>query len=107
MFNLIGKALAQNALPTIARIDTANFGDVIGGIINVALYVGGGIAVLYLIYGGIMYVTAGAEQEKATSARTIIVNAIIGVVIIALAMILMSWVTGAIEPVTGGSTQSF
>lgn len=103
MFNLIGKALAQvkQNVPAIPVVPSdTKFSTLVGGIINIALYVGGGIAVLYLIYGGITYVTAGADQEKATQARTIIVNAIIGIVIIALALVLVNWITSAITPAT-------
>jgi hypothetical protein len=96
MFNFIGRALAQTA-PRIPTIDAnTSFASVVGRVIGIALFVGGGIAVLYLIYGGISYVTAGGDQEQATQARTIIVNAIIGVVIIALALVLVTWATKAI-----------
>jgi len=109
MFNLIGKALAQQTIPKIPSVpSTTSFSTLVGGIINIALYVGGGIAVLYLIYGGITYVTAGADQEKATQARTTIVNAIIGIIIIALALVLVNWVTSAITPATtSGGVQNF
>lgn len=110
MFNFIGKALAAVA-PTIPTVPSdVKFADVVGRFINIALYVGGGIAVLYLIYGGITYVTAGADQEKATQARTTIVNAIIGIIIIALAIVLVTWATGAISGITtgtGGGTPNF
>lgn len=106
MFNLIGRALAQTA-PVIRIVDNASFNQVITGIINVALYVGGGIAVIFLIYGGITYVTAGGDQEKATQARTIIVNAIIGVIIIALALVIIRWVTTAITGVGTGTSGNF
>ena len=110
MFNFIGKALAQQNIPGIPTVpSTATFDSVVIRIIDIALFVGGGIAVLYLIYGGVTYVTAGGDQEKATQARTIIVNAIIGVVIIALALTLVTWVGGALSGVTnaGGGNFSF
>ncbi len=101
MFNLIGKALAQaasgGAAPAIPAVTNLQFAGAVQWIINIALFTGGGIAVIYLIYGGITYVTAGGDQEKATQARTIIVNAIIGVIIIALALVMVKWVTGAIR----------
>ena len=94
MFHLVGRAMAQ--APAIPQITNLTFGNAIQLVINIALYVGGGIAVIYLIYGGITYVTAGGDQEKATQARTIIVNAIIGIVIIALALVMVTWATHAI-----------
>lgn len=95
MFDLIGKAAAAS-IPPIPSLSTPTFGGFFTRIVNVALYVGGGIAVIYLIYGGIMYVTAGGDQEKATAGRTAIVNAIIGIIIIALAIALVTWIGSAL-----------
>lgn len=101
MFNLIGKALAAE-VPTITQLpkDTG-FGTYFSQILGIILYVAGGLAVFYLIYGGIMYVTAGGDQEKATQARTAIVNAIIGIIIIALALTIVTWTNNAAIKATG------
>ena len=42
------------------------------------------VAILYLIWAGIMYITASTDEEKAKKARTAIYNAIIGIIIIVL-----------------------
>ena len=55
------------------------------------------IAVIYLIYGGILYNTAGGDAEKATKGRTALVNAIIGIVIIALAIMIVRWVSSIVN----------
>ena len=87
---------AGSQIPGITLVpDTINFQQYFTRIINVALYIGGAIAVIYLIWGGISYVTAGGDQAKADSARLIIVNALIGIVIIALALVLVTWVSHA------------
>ena len=61
-------------------------------IINVLLVVVGILAVIYLIYGGIMYITAGGDAEKANKGRVAITNAIIGIVIIMLALAIYNFV---------------
>ena len=101
MFNLIGKAAAQAAIPTLAPTTGNTFAAFVTHILAIALYLGGVLAVLYLIWGGVIYVTAGGDQEKATQARTAIVNAIIGIVIIALALVLVNWVGAAAVATTG------
>ncbi|PIP21768.1 MAG: hypothetical protein COT67_01870 [Candidatus Tagabacteria bacterium CG09_land_8_20_14_0_10_41_14] len=53
-------------------------------IVGTILMVAGIIAFLYLIYAGIMYMTAGGDAEKAQGARTAILNTIIGIVVIIL-----------------------
>ena len=53
-------------------------------IIGWILLIAGIVAVIYLIYGGYQYLTAGGDPERATKAKTTIINAIIGIIIIAL-----------------------
>ena len=50
------------------------------------LGIAGGVAVLYLIYGGIIYITGG--EKGAEKGKAVIVNAIIGIAIIALATVI-------------------
>lgn len=56
--------------------------------------IGFGIAVIMLIWGGIMYMTAGGNDEKSTKARKLIINAIIGIAIIFAATFILSLVAG-------------
>ena len=48
-------------------------------------FVAGVLAVVYLIYSGILYLTAGGNPDQAKKGQQGIINAIIGLVIIALA----------------------
>lgn len=60
-----------------------------------ALAIVGIIAVLYLIFGGVTYITAGGDAEKAGKGRVAITNAIIGIIIIMAAFIIYTAVIGA------------
>lgn len=60
-------------------------------IIDWALYIGGAIAVIYIIYGGIIYITSAGDQEKTKQARTTVTNAIIGIIIISLSAVILAW----------------
>ncbi|GEM_PF-1057708 len=53
----------------------------------------GGVAVLFLIYGGLQYVTAAGNKDRADSAKRTILYATIGLVIIVLARVIISLVT--------------
>jgi hypothetical protein len=94
MFELIGNAKAQwtNLLP-ISPID-ANTGIevTVGNILTLITWLAGVLAVVYLIYSGILYITAGGDAEKATKGRTGVINAVIGIIIILLALLIISWV---------------
>ena len=52
------------------------------------------VAFIYLIISGINYITAGGDAEKATKARTGILNAIIGIIVIVLAFIIIRFAIG-------------
>jgi len=69
--------------------------DIVDNLVKIVLIGAGIIAVLYLIYGGIMYITAGGDAEKATKGRTAITNAIIGIIIIAAAFAIYTLAAGA------------
>lgn len=97
MFNLIEKAYAATIIPTITPTTLGpglGIKDLVEKIASWVLYAGGAIAFIYLIYGGILYITAGGDAEKATKGRTAIINAVIGIIIIFLALVIIRWVTG-------------
>ncbi len=81
---------------------TGTPGEIIDRIISVVLWVVGILAVVYLIWGGIIYVTAGGDAEKAGKGRTAITNAIIGIIIVSLALIIYKAVVGGLTGGVGG-----
>lgn len=52
---------------------------------EILLRLGGLAAVVFVIYGGFQYLTSQGEPDKAKAARTTIINAIVGLVIVTLA----------------------
>jgi hypothetical protein len=68
-------------------------------LINIAriiTYISGGLSVLFIVYGGVRYLTSGTEKD-AGDARTIVQNAIIGLVITVIAYAIISIVTGLLS----------
>lgn len=59
---------------------------VLENIANWLFGLAGALAVLFLIYGGITYIVGGAKAEE--TAKKLIMNSIIGLVVIALAYVL-------------------
>jgi hypothetical protein len=56
--------------------------DVLGFAMNVVFYVGISLTVIFLIIGGIRYITSGGDKTGVEGARGAITNAIIGFVIV-------------------------
>ena len=65
-------------------------------ILNYFLGILGLIAVAFLIYAGVLMVTAGGNDEQIGKARKIITYAVIGIVIILLSWTIVTWVSAAL-----------
>ncbi len=99
VFALAPVALAQFSTPSAGGTGLPNetrFSDFVMRIINIALAVAGLIAVLFLIIGGFRYITSAGNEETAESAKKIIINAIIGVVVIILSFVIVRVISNAL-----------
>ncbi len=61
-------------------------------IINYLSLVGGILAVIFLIVGGYKYITSGGDANKTSSAKSTIVYALIGLVVVVLAQVVVRFV---------------
>ena len=87
-------ASAQNFDSLRLDFFQGSFGSVFRTILNFFLLIAGLAAFFFIVYGGFVYLTAGGDAAKATQGRTYIVNAVIGVVIIAASFALARYITG-------------
>jgi hypothetical protein len=53
------------------------------------IYIAGVLAFLYLVYSGILYITAGGNSDQAKKAQLGLINAIIGIVIVVLSYVIL------------------
>lgn len=58
------------------------FKNGVGTIINLVFFLAAAAAIIYLIWAGVKYITAGGDTKKAGEARTAIINAVIGIAVI-------------------------
>lgn len=68
----------------------ASLGTVIGNIINIVLGLLGFVLVILIIWAGVEWMTAGGDEKKVTTAKTRLLNSIIG-----LAIVLAAWVVAS------------
>ena len=68
---------------------TQKINDLIRSVINLLSAIVGVIAVIMIIVGGLRYITSGGNDTSVTSAKNTILYAIIGLIIVALAQILV------------------
>lgn len=90
---------ALNAGSTTAagpgNCDGVHNGVTVEGIVKVAVqiisWIVGVAAVIMVIVGGLQYVTSGGDSGKVTSAKNMIMYALIGLVIVALAQVIVNF----------------
>jgi hypothetical protein len=75
-----------------------------GSIIQVIWQIFAVLLMLYIIYGGFLYMTAGGETKKLDEAKSWIKNGIIGFIICMLAYFLTSFVIDQLAAVTETSS---
>jgi len=96
LFNFIGRVHALQILPggESAGWTLEDFfgksGSLLDNVLNIALTLGGGIAVIFVLIGAFYYFTAYGNEEKANKGKTTITWALIGVAVIVLSKLLIN-----------------
>ena len=85
------------------QASTDNFQTLLSNVINIFTVVVGIIAVIMIIVGGLRYITSGGESSKVGGAKTTIIYALVGLVVVALAQLLVHFVLSQSANVTAGS----
>lgn len=67
-----------------------DFPTLITQIISWVLYIAAILAFIYLVISGITFITAGGNAEQAKKGQTGLIYAIIGIIVIALAYVLLT-----------------
>jgi hypothetical protein len=96
-------SITTGASTEVCPDQTSKFDSIIRSILIFLSAVVGFVAVVMLIFGGFRYVTSGGNSESISKAKNTIIYALIGLVIVALAQIIVQFVlnkavTGATPP---------
>lgn len=73
---------------------------VIAGILKTIISIAGIVAVVYILIGGTQYITALGDPGKIQKARTTILYACIGLIVCALAFVIVNWTIGVTDKAT-------
>ena len=74
---------------TPTQTTTGSWQGVLTSVINIIIMVAGALAVIYLIYSGILYITAAGNPDSAKKGQQGIINAVIGIVIVVAAFFIV------------------
>lgn len=78
----------------VINFSLGNIWDVVSNVVRIALGLAGYLAVIFIIVGGIMFITSQGEPDRLKTARSILVNAILGLVIAVLASAIVAFIAG-------------
>ncbi len=109
-FLLVGVSYLITAVPALAQTDLNPIGVtdpriLIGRIINAILGIVGSLALLAFIVGGLTWVTSAGNDEKVKKGQEKINWATIGLVIIFLAYVIVSFLITSLTGQNGGVTE--
>lgn len=74
--------------------------SLIGTVINIFSIVVGVVSVIMIIIGGLKYITSGGDSANVTGAKNTILYALVGLVIVALAQIIVRFVLQKVSTAT-------
>ncbi|MFA5135146.1 MAG: hypothetical protein WC505_05195 [Patescibacteria group bacterium] len=81
-------------------LGTADLESTVISIVQWALGFLGLIAVIFILYGGFTWMTAGGNEDKISTAKKIITAAVIGLIVILLAWAIVTFVVGQANDLT-------
>ena len=101
---LDGDSVARKAAGCDGGADSNQFPKVIQGILNIIIGVSGIVAAIFVVVGGVNYMTSTGDPAKVKRAKDTILYACIGLVVCALAYAIVNWTIGTINKAnTSGS----
>lgn len=93
-FALLG---ANGQLTNCATANCVNPVNMVSNAINWFIGIAGAVSLIFVVYGGILYITSSGEAGKLEKAKKTITYALIGLIIVALSIVITSFVTSIIK----------
>ncbi len=97
-------SLCPSAFANLCKMQADTAGGIAGNIVTVLIIIAIILSLVYLVYGGIKWITSGGDKAKVEAARSHITAAIIGVVIALLSYLILNVV---VYVFTGKTFNSF
>jgi hypothetical protein len=92
---------AASDCTTTSEVDENSLATLGRKVVNLFSLVIGVIAIIMIIYGGFRYITSGGASERVGNAKNTLVYAIVGLIIVALAQIIVHFVLNQTSQAVG------
>ena len=93
--------LSASSTPCTGSTATTSLNNILTTIVDIMSVVVGIVAVIMLIVGGLRYVASGGNDQSVAGAKNTILYAIVGLVVVAMAQVVVHFVLGKLNSATG------
>ena len=100
-FALLG---SKGSFSDCATSECVDAGAMVTNAIQWVIGMAGVVSAIFVVYGGIAYISSSGDPTKLQKAKSIILYALIGLAIVALAELITSFVSGMIRDADGSAT---
>ena len=97
ILNAIRIALGANFTGDCATEECVDAGTMVSNAVQWVIGISGVVAAIFVVYGGVAYITSSGDPTKLQKAKTTILYALIGLAIVGLAEIITAFVTDMIN----------
>ena len=87
-------------------VDNNSIGVIAHNIVNIFSIIVGAVSVIMIIYGGFRYVISGGDSGRVGNAKNTLIYAIVGLVIVALAQLIVHFVLNQSNNINNGTIGS-
>jgi hypothetical protein len=91
MLSVPGFSLAEK---TITENDDNSLVEFLGSIQDWLVGIVGALTILFIVYGGFLYITSGGNQQKTEKAKKTLTYAILGLILVVLSGLILKLITG-------------
>jgi cytochrome bd-type quinol oxidase subunit 2 len=95
-----GTPANDNTCESTTSSGTTGINKIITDVINIFSVAVGVVAVIMIIAGGFRYITSGGDSNKISGAKNTIIYALIGLVVVALAQLIVKFVLNKVSSST-------
>lgn len=67
-------------------------------VINALLYIAGAVSLIFMLVGGLKFITSAGDPGKAASGRNTVLYALAGILVSSLAFVIVQYIYGRISP---------
>ena len=91
---------------TASNVGTGSIGTLAASIVKIFSLIVGAVSVIMIIYGGFRYITSGGDSNRVGSAKNTLIYAVIGLLIVALAQLIVHFVLNQSTNITNSTSVS-